>query len=226
MTVPTDADVAKTVARALLRAGCVSLKADEPFRLPSGWTSPVYMDCRRLISFPAIRRKIVSLGVDLLRARGCLDGVASLAGGETSGIALAAWFAETLDLPLQYVRKKPVGRSQIEGVMKAGEQVLLIDDVMAGGRSATKFCRALVAAGAIVKDVFVIFDYGTFPTRDLLGAIGLRAHSLATWADVVAVAREDGTFKTQALVEIEAFLRDPAAWSEAHGGIASAAGVN
>jgi orotate phosphoribosyltransferase len=226
MTVTADPDAGKTVARALLSAGCVTLKADEPFRLPSGWTSPIYMDCRRLISFPAIRRNIVSLGIDLLRARHCLDGLGSIAGGETSGIALAAWFAEALDLPLQYVRKKPIGRSQIEGVIKAGEPVLLVDDVMAGGRSAAKFCRALVAAGAIVKDVFVIFDYGTFPTSDVLGALELRVHSLATWADVVAVAREDGTFNAQALGEIEAFLRDPPGWSEAHGGIASTAGVN
>ena len=226
MTATADTDAGKTVARALLRAGCVSLKADEPFRLPSGWTSPIYMDCRRLVSFPAIRRNIVSLGIDLLRARGCLNGLASVAGGETSGIALAAWFAEALDLPLQYVRKKPIGRSQIEGVIQAGAPVLLVDDVLAGGRSAVKFCRALVAAGAIVTDVFVIFDYGTFPTSEVLGELDLRAHSLATWADVVAVAREDGTFAAEALVEIEAFLRDPPAWSEAHGGIASTAGAN
>ena len=226
MTATADTDAGKTVARALLRAGCVSLKADEPFRLPSGWTSPIYMDCRRLVSFPAIRRNIVSLGIDLLRARGCLNGLASVAGGETSGIALAAWFAEALDLPLQYVRKKPIGRSQIEGVIQAGAPVLLVDDVLAGGRSAVKFCRALVAAGAIVTDVFVIFDYGTFPTSEVLGELELRAHSLATWADVVAVAREDGTFAAEALVEIEAFLRDPPAWSEAHGGIASTAAAN
>jgi len=225
MTVTVHAETGKTVAKALLRAGCVTLKADEPFRLPSGWASPVYMDCRRLISFPPVRRKIVSLGVELLRSRGCLAGVASIAGGETSGIALAAWFAEALDLPLQYVRKKPIGRSQIEGVIKAGEPVLLVDDVMAGGRSAAKFCQALVSAGAIVKDVFVIFDYCTFPIKDVL-PLNVRAHSLATWADIVAVAREDGTFNAQALAEIDAFLRDPAAWSEAHGGIASTARAN
>ena len=124
------------------------------------------------------------------------------------------------------MRKKPVGRSQIEGVIKAGDQILLVDDVMAGGRSAAMFCQALVSAGAMVKDVFVIFDYRTFPTRDVLKALDLRAHSLATWADVVAVAREDGTFDAQALADIEAFIRDPAAWSEAHGGIGSTAGVN
>lgn len=225
MTDTADADAGKTVARALLRAGCVSLKAEEPFRLPSGWTSPIYMDCRRLISFPAIRRKIVSLGIDLLRTRGCLNGVSSIAGGETSGIALAAWFAEALDLPLQYVRKKPIGRSQIEGVIQPGAPVLLVDDVLAGGRSAVNFSRALVTAGAMVRDVFVIFDYGTFPTSEVLGNAHLRAHSLATWADVVAVAREDGTFPAEALVETEAFLRDPPAWSEAHGGIVSTAGA-
>src|SRR5512134_874680 len=171
MTVTADVHAGKPVARALLRAGCVTLKSDEPFRLPSGWASPVYMDCRRLISFPEIRRKIVSLGVGLLRARGCLNGVASIAGGEASGIALAAWFAEALDLPLQYVRKKPAGGSQIEGVIQTGERVVLVDDVMAGGRSAVKFCRALAAAGAVVRDVFVVFDYGTFPTSDVLGAL-------------------------------------------------------
>lgn len=73
---------------------------------------------------------------------------------------------------------------------------------------------------------FVILDYGTFPTRDVLGASELRAHSLATWADLVAVARENGAFDAHALAEIDAFLRDPAAWSEAYGGIASTAGVN
>jgi orotate phosphoribosyltransferase len=86
MTVTVHAETGETGAKALLRAGRVTLKADELFRLPSGWASPVYMDCRRLISFPPVRRKIVSLGVELLRSRGCLAGVASIAGGETSGI--------------------------------------------------------------------------------------------------------------------------------------------
>ena len=60
------AETGKTVARALLDAGCVTVRTDEPFRLPSGWASPVYMDCRRLISFAAIRREIVAHGIDLL----------------------------------------------------------------------------------------------------------------------------------------------------------------
>src|SRR5690606_11358302 len=85
----TDSD-SKAVAAALLDAGCVAARTDEPFRLPSGWASPVYIDCRRFISFPALRRDIVSRAQALLSARGALEGVASIVGGEASGIALAA----------------------------------------------------------------------------------------------------------------------------------------
>ena len=65
------------------------------------------------------------------------------------------------------MRKKPAGGSQIEGVIQTGERMVLVDDVMAGGRSAVKFCLALVAPGAVVKDVFIVFDYGTFPTSEV-----------------------------------------------------------
>ena len=212
-------EVGKTVARALLDAGCVAVRTDEPFRLPSGWASPVYMDCRKIISFPAIRKEIVSLAVNLLQSRGCLDGVTNIVGCEASGIALAAWLADAFNLPLQYVRKKSVGQTQIEGVAKEGDRALLVDDLMAGGHSKVKFCRTLAAAGVSVKDLFVIFDYGTFPTQDLLAPLGVTAHALANWQDVVAVARAAGTFEPRALAEIEGFLHDPPKWSQTHGGI-------
>ena len=69
----TDASMAKDVASALISAGCIEVRTDEPFRLPSGWASPVYMECRRLISFPDIRHKLVQYALDLLRKRHCLD---------------------------------------------------------------------------------------------------------------------------------------------------------
>ena len=78
MKIQAPNDPARNVAAKLIDAGCVSVRTDEPFRLPSGWASPVYMDCRRLISFPAIRRELVGLGVDMLKARGRLDGLASV----------------------------------------------------------------------------------------------------------------------------------------------------
>jgi orotate phosphoribosyltransferase len=208
----------------LLTAGCVQFRADEPFRLPSGWASPVYMDCRRLISFPAIRRELVKLSIVLLRERGCLNGIESVAGAEASGIALAAWIADALDLPMQYVRKKPKGfgpHTQVEGVLKPGERVLLVDDVMAGGHSKAAFCRAIKAVGATVENAFVIFDYGVFPTRELLAPLHVTVHALATWHDLLAPGRESGAIDARALTELEDFLGDPVRWSHAHGGISS-----
>lgn len=221
MTRLSSPATARSIATALLDAGCVSARHDEPFRLPSGWASPVYIDCRRIISFPILRRALVQEGLAQLRQAGALEGLDAIVGGEASGIALAAWMADALDLPLHYVRKKPAGQSQIEGVLKPGDRVLLVDDMMAGGQSKLRFCQALQAAGAQVQDLFIVFDYGTFPTHGLLSHMGIRIHALACWRDVLDVARERQDFPPAVLQELQDFLDDPSAWSQAHGGRAS-----
>lgn len=217
-----SSEISKNVARILLDSGCVQVRTEEPFRLPSGWASPVYIDCRRLISFPAARRELLEQGLTLLRQRGCLEGVDSVAGAEASGIAFAAWMADELGLPLQYVRKQTRGighGSQVVGVTPPASRVLLVDDMVAGGTSKLNFLRAIHSAGAGVKDIFVIFDYGTFPVGELLAPFGVALHSLATWADILAVGRDSGQLDAGAVAELEAFLASPAQWSSAHGGI-------
>jgi len=219
-----DASVASEVSHALLTTGCIEVHTDEPFRLPSGWASPVYMECRRLISFPDIRRKLVQYALDLLRKRHCLEGISAVAGAEASGIALAAWIADVLGLPMQYVRKQRKGLGpgrQVVGVIRPGESVLLVDDLMSGGRSIVNCCLAIAEAELLVKDVFVIFDYGTFPTKSVPDTMGVNVHSLATWQDILRVARENSTFQARELAELETFLADPVHWSYAHGGKSS-----
>ena len=218
------ASTAEDVSRSLLSAGCIEVHTDEPFRLPSGWASPVYMECRQLISFPDIRRKLVGYALDLLRERHCLEGIASVAGAESSGIALAAWIADALELPMQYVRKQRKGLGpgrQVVGVVRPGDRVLLVDDLMSGGHSVVNSCRAIAEAGLQVRDVFVIFDYGTFPTKTVLDTMGVTVHSLATWQDILLVARQNSAFAARELAELETFLSDPVGWSHAHGGKSS-----
>jgi orotate phosphoribosyltransferase len=210
------------VARLLLDSGCVQVRTEEPFRLPSGWASPVYMDCRRLISFPAARRELVRQGLALLGRHGCLEGLGAIAGAEASGIAFAAWMADALDLPMHYVRKQTRGLgqgSQMVGAAPASGRLLLVDDMVAGGTSKLNFLRAMAAAGASVKDIFVVFDYGTFAVDELLAPLKVNMYSLACWADVLAVGREDGDFDARAVAELQAFVDSPARWSAAHGGI-------
>jgi orotate phosphoribosyltransferase len=209
---------AEAIAARLIDVGCVSLRREEPYRLPSGWASPGYMDCRRLISFPALRNDLVGQGIERLRVKSALEGVTSIAGGESSGIALAAWMAQTLDLPLQYVRKRAVGTSLVEGMLEQGARVLLVDDMMAAGTSKARFVRTLRDAGASVRDVFVVFDYATFNTRQIFEPMGLRVHALATWRDILTVAQRRNDFALESLMELEEFLDHPSDWSRAHGG--------
>ena len=212
-------DARHSIAAALIDSGCVSVRTDEPFRLPSGWASPVYMDCRRLISFPEARREVLGYAIKMLRESGCLDGLDGVAGGESSGIALAAWVADELNLPMQYVRKRPAGDRPVEGVVRNGDKVLLIDDVMAVGQSKVRFCKALHAVGAHVRDILVVFRYDTFPAAAELDSTKVRVHALATWQDVLEVARERRDFPEPAIEELQVFLKEPISWSQAHGGL-------
>jgi orotate phosphoribosyltransferase len=86
------------------------------------------------------------------------------------------------------------------------------------------FCKALRTAGARVDHVFVFFFYDIFPEgKKILGDLGVSLHALATWWDVLAVAKDSGRFDKGKLREVEAFMKDPSGWSNAHGGVAVAA---
>jgi len=145
-----------------------------------------------------------------------------IAGGETAGIPFAAWIADRLMLPMQYVRKKPKGfgrNAQIEGDVRENARTLLVEDLTTDGRSKVNFCKALRQAGAIVEHTFVIFHYGIFPqSEQLMAEIGVKLHSLANWWDVLKVAKAEGRFDAPTMREVEKFLNDPVTWSAAHGG--------
>lgn len=212
-------EAARTTARILLDIGAVSFRPDDPFRHTSGRLSPSYIDCRRIISFPRARRRLTELAVELIGreiGHGSLD---AIAGGETAGIPYAAWIADALDLPMLYVRKEAKGfgrMAQIEGEMAQGSRVLLVEDLATDGGSKVRFVEALRNAGGIVHDVYVVFHYAIFPeTGRTLERLGVRLHALATWWDVLDAARESGRFPDGVLGQIEAYLRDPAAWSAA-----------
>jgi orotate phosphoribosyltransferase len=163
----------------------------------------------------------------MLREAGfeCFD---SVAGGETAGIPFAAWMADRLMLPMQYVRKKPKGfgrNAQIEGYLPEGERVLLVEDMTTDGRSKVNFCNALREAGAVVDHIFVIFYYDIFSdAADILADTKVEMHWLATWWDVLRVARADGLFDAATLDEAEKYFKDPKGWSAAHGGAVDAKG--
>jgi orotate phosphoribosyltransferase len=223
MSVPNPpAEYSERTARILLEIQAVLFNADKPFIFTSGWASPVYIDCRKIISFPRARRAIIEMAGQLIKDRVGYESFDYIAGGETAGIAYAAWLADEFNLPMLYIRKQSKGfgrMAQIEGDMKEGARVLLVEDLASDGKSKVKFVAALRDAGAKIDHSFVVFHYGIFKQlHKTMDEIGVSLHSLCTWWEMLKTARESGYFENRTLDEVETFLNGPEAWSDAHGG--------
>jgi orotate phosphoribosyltransferase len=210
---------AEITARILIETKAVLFSPEKPFTFTSGRVSPVYIDCRKLISFPRARAKLMDMGAELIAREIGYESIDVVAGGETAGIPFAAWLAERMALPMIYVRKKPKGfgrNAQIEGDLAEGKRVLLVEDLASEGTSKLNFVRAIRAAGAEIGHAFVIFHYGIFKSSvATLAAEKVKLHALATWWDVVAVAETLGYFQPGQLAAVRAFLEDPEGWKPA-----------
>jgi orotate phosphoribosyltransferase len=219
---PSRELMAEMTAKMLVEINAVHFDADKPYTFTSGLASPVYIDCRKVISYPRIRNTLMDFSVSLLFRDVGFEQFDAIAGGETAGIPFAAWIADKMNLPMQYVRKRAKGfgrDAQIEGDITDGQRVLLVEDLTTDGGSKIKFCEALRRAGAVVTDTIVIFYYDMFAeTRENLMNHNLKLHWLATWWDVLAVSKENGYFDMKTLDEVESFLNEPLVWSGNHGG--------
>lgn len=217
--------IAREAAKMFLEIGAVLFYKDEPFKFTSGWASPVYTDSRKIISFPRLRSTLMDFATATIVREIGYEKLTHIAGGETAGIPFAAWIADRMMLPMQYIRKKPKGfgrNAQIEGEIVEGARTLLVEDLATDGRSKVNFAEALRTAGADVQHCFVLFYYDIFPkSRELMAEIGINLHYLTTWWDVLAVAKDSGHFEPKILAEVESFLNDPATWSAKHGGISA-----
>lgn len=210
---------AQRAAEILLDIEAVNFRPDDPYTFTSGRKSPSYIDCRRIISFPAARTELTKLAVELIErdiGRGEIDIVA---GGETAGIPFSAWIADALDQPMIYVRKEPKGfgrMAQIEGELPEGARVLLVEDLTTDGGSKVRFIDALRTAGATVAHTYVVFHYGIFPeSLATMAKLDVGLHALATWWDVLEVARTRSLYTPDQLDIVEAYLDDPDGWSAA-----------
>lgn len=217
---PSKEEIARLSARMLLEIGAVHFNARDPFTHASGKKAPTYVDCRKLISFPRIRATLMDfLTVSIMREAG-FEAFDNVAGGETAGIPFGAMVAERMALPMTYVRKKPKGygrNARIEGVMTEGQRVLLVEDMTTDGGSKISFVEAIRETGATCSATAVIFFYGIHKgVEENLASHGVQLISLCTWWDVLAEAKNAGSFDDETLASVESYLNDPAAWSAAH----------
>jgi orotate phosphoribosyltransferase len=215
---PEKGSIARQTARMLLEIKAIHFNAEQPFVFTSGWASPVYVDCRKIISYPRVRSALMDFAANTIVTEIGYESIDNIAGGETAGIPFAAWIADRLSLPMLYVRKQPKGfgrKAQIEGELKEEARVLLVEDLASEGTSKLNFVRAIRQAGGRIDHAFVIFNYGIFPQIETsLAAEGITLLALATWWDVAETAERLGRFAPGQYEAVESFLNDPNAWSK------------
>ena len=220
--------MAEDAAKALIETQSVLFNAEEPFTLKSGRKSPVYIDCRRLVSFVKERSLLMNHAARLLASDIGTDKMDILAGGETAGIPYGAFISDRLNKPMIYVRKEPKGygrMAQIEGFMPekndAGKKpnVILIEDLQTDGGSKRIFVEALREAGAKVEHAFVVFHYGIFDaSAQNMEDLGISLHALCTWWDVLKVAKDNEYFEKATLDCVDEFLSNPVHWQDKYDG--------
>lgn len=203
------------VAKALLDIHAVTLNPDQPFTWASGLKSPIYTDNRLTISYPEVRQAIFNGMVEQIKLHFSAADV--IAGTATAGIPHAAWVAQNMELPMIYVRTKPKDHGQgkqIEGVIKEGQKVVVIDDLISTGGSVLNAVRAVNNAGGKVIGVVSVFTYDLPAAEQNFMANGLKYYSVTDYMTLIKVAKENDQISADHLKSLQEWRKDPLSWSK------------
>ena len=209
-------DYKQTTAKILIDIKAINFNFQNPFILTSGRKSPVYVDCRKIISFTKERNLIIQFMENYLRDNKIDFDL--IAGGETAGIPYAAFLAERLQKPMKNIRKKPKGfgkKSQIEGNFNIIEKSILIEDLATDGKSKMSFIDTMRENKIKINDTMVIFFYGIFEkAEEELKKQNIKIHYLCTWHDILDEIKKEKKLENDEIDSLEKFLFNSENWTK------------
>lgn len=207
-------NIKKDFAVRLLQVNAIKLQPNDPFTWASGWKSPFYCDNRRTLSFPQLRSFIkLELAHAVLEHFPQADAVAGVA---TGAIAQGALVADALQLPFVYVRSKPKDHgleNLIEGDLKAGQKVVVIEDLISTGGSSLKAVEAIRKAGCEVVGMVAAYTYGFAIAEEAFKAADVKLVTLTDYEHVVQKAVETGYIAKEDVVLLNEWRLNPAEWN-------------
>lgn len=190
------------LADGLLEAGCVKFGQ---FTLKSGLQSPVYLDLRQLVSFPALLELAARAYETLLRGLR-FDRLAAL---PYAALPIGAAISLSGGWPMVYPRKevKSYGtRAEIEGLFQPGERVVIVDDLATTGGSKFEAIDKLTGVGLNVEDVVVLIDRQSGASQ-ALAQRGYRLHAVFTLTQLLAYWESSGKISPAQALAVSEFLR-------------------
>ena len=204
---------AKYFAEKLLQIQAVKVQPVQPFTWASGWKSPIYCDNRKILSHPHVRDYVKSeLANTILEHFGDAD---ALAGVATAGIPHGTLAADLLKLPFIYVRSKPKEHgmgNQIEGELKAGQKVVVVEDLVSTGKSSLEAVEALKAAGAEIIGMVALFTYGFDKAQEAFAQAGVPLVTISNYGELVSLLQSQNKISEAEALSLEEWRKDPASW--------------
>ena len=203
----------RIIASKLLKIKAVKLQPSNPFIWASGWKSPIYCDNRKTLSYPPLRNFIKLELARLIREK--YDNVEAIAGVATGAIAQGAMVAEELGLPFVYVRSSPKDHgleNLIEGDLKPGMKVVVIEDLISTGGSSLKAVEAIRADGSDVLGMLAIFTYGFTVAEDAFRKAKVELTTLSNYEAVLELALSTNYIHESELKALQEWRKSPATW--------------
>lgn len=210
-------NIPKTTASYLLQIKAIKLQPANPFTWASGWKSPIYCDNRKILSFPEVRSYVRDSFVDVIKKH--YPRVELIAGVATGAIAHGVLVAEKIGLPFVYVRSEAKEHglgNQIEGHYMAGQQVVVIEDLISTGGSSLKAVKALKEAGCDVLGMTAIFTYEFSQAAEGFERASCALQTLSNYSTLIDAAVESGYVTERDIETLRTWRIDPANWGIKH----------
>lgn len=205
----------KAFASKLLKIKAIKLQPDNPFTWASGWKSPFYCDNRKTLSFPELRNYVkLELTHAVLEH---FPEAEAIAGVATGAIAQGALVADALGLPFVYVRSKAKDHGMenlIEGELKPGTKVVVIEDLISTGGSSLKAVDAIRRAGCEVIGMVASYTYGFPVAKQAFDDAKVELITLTDYEHVVAEALETGYISDADVEVLNEWRKSPADWKK------------
>lgn len=202
------------LAEKLMQINAIKLQPDSPFAWATGWNSPIYSDLRMTLSYPEVRNLIkVEMARLIMENFGEAEVIAGIA---TGAIAHGALVADSLAMPFVYVRSTPKDHgleNLIEGDIKPGQKVVLIEDQLSTGNNCMKCYNTVCEAGGIVLGVVVIFDYQFSRAAKALRRAKLPVITLTNFETMMEVAMDSGKLSDTDVETLQQWHSDPDNWA-------------
>ncbi len=201
-------------AEKLLKVKAIKLQPANPFTWASGWKSPIYCDNRKTLSYPSLRNFVkIEISRLILEKFGQVDAIAGVA---TGAIPQGALVADELTLPFVYVRSKPKDHgleNLIEGELRPGMKVVVIEDLVSTGGSSLKAVEALRQNGCEVIGMVASFTYGFQVAVEAFKAANVKLLTLTNYEAVLKVALDTDYIAEEDIEVLQAWRKDPANWN-------------